>query len=268
MKRKDLERLLSGSTNTEPVINLKSSNSNIHERSTDKRYRHHQNTGSTTHDVSDRMNAEVKHGRVNESKGNENSKYHRKNLHNIENLSADINPTSNFNPSLHEPEAYSHRTSNLSTWIPNLGHPYFVPSRSKSEQILPQPNFQVKRDKSDQYLSDDSQDNRLYSSNIVSPIQCSPRVNKHYDDHQMFNPCMVKPELLDEEQCRVYQPNINMNSYEPFENQVNAQLARLSMLHAQQLNIQVLLEQEWMKLHKVCELFTCMHFDHFRKFEN
>ncbi|CAH8492588.1 unnamed protein product [Heterobilharzia americana] len=32
---------------------------------------------------------------------------------------------------------------------------------------------------------------------------------------------------------------------------MNAQLAKLSILHAQQLNIQVLLEREWLKLHKI-----------------
>lgn len=129
----------------------------------------------------------------------------------------------------------------MSNSTPNLGHLYsHVPRHQTNQTLITEP------EEYDQYISDDSQIQQLFPDTVQS-MPCSPRVNELLEDQ-----CVIDPSFTNSEHFgHIYQPNTNLNIYEFYECQLNKQLTKLSMLHAQQLNIQVLLEREWLKLHKV-----------------
>ncbi|CAH8492613.1 unnamed protein product [Heterobilharzia americana] len=180
MNRKDLHRLFKETPCVEPVINLKRSNNSL-ERIYGKKHRRHQRSESSTNEkspqpkpqpqssnrISDKVKSELGSELVNEFKDNESNKFHLESSHSYENPLAD--KISTPNPSLHESGSYKYKTSNSSTWIPNTIHPSSLSSHCNSGQTLPRYTLLREPDEFDQYLSDDSQDNRLLPD-IDSPI--------------------------------------------------------------------------------------------------
>ncbi|CAH8488373.1 unnamed protein product [Schistosoma turkestanicum] len=246
----------------EPVIQLRSPENLRDRNQLKKRYhllksRRLSNPQSSVNIVSDRRNHDLKSEQVNQLKDNERNKFHLRSSRSRENPTVNRRSVQNNNPLFHNPETYKYQPFDMSMWTPNLGHPY-----SHVPQFQPNQTLLIGPEEYDQYTSDDSQENHLFP-NTVKSMPCSPGVNQRIEDHCVIDPGFTVSEQFGEKHFGYIYP------YEFYENQLNKQLTKLSMLHAQQLNIQVLLEREWLKLHKLnCLKMSKYGYNDLRKSEN
>ncbi|VDP65782.1 unnamed protein product [Schistosoma mattheei] len=211
-----------------------------------KHNRHHKSRSASNHDsslsvVSDKRARDSKLELVENFEDDETNKFHLKSTHTCENPTVSKTSAQNNRLSSHDQETFGYEPFNMSNSTPNLGHLYsHLPRHHTNQTLIAEP------EEYDQYISDDSQIQQLFPDTVQS-MPCSPRVNELLEDQ-----CVIDPSFTNSEHFgHIYQPNTNLNIYEFYECQLNKQLTKLSMLHAQQLNIQVLLEREWLKLHKV-----------------
>ncbi|CAH8515866.1 unnamed protein product [Schistosoma rodhaini] len=254
----------SQSSYTEPVINLRSPDK-LHDRTHSKKHhRYHKsrsgsNHGSSPGVVSDKRTRDSKFGLVEEFEDDETNKFHLKSTHICENPTVSNISVQNKSLLFHDPETFEYEPSNMSNSTPNLDHLFsHVPGHQANQTFITEP------EEHDQHISDDSQIQQLFPD-IAQSTPCSPRANKLFEDHYVLDPSFTNYEHFG----HTYQPNTNLNTYGFYECQLSKQLTKLSMLHAQQLNIQVLLEREWLKLHKLnCLKMAKYGYNDKRKSEN
>ncbi|CAH8514399.1 unnamed protein product [Schistosoma haematobium] len=264
MYERSLRGSLSQSSYTEPVINLRSPDK-LHDRTHSKKHnRYHKSRSASNHDsslsvVSDKRARDSKLELVEDFEDDETNKFHLKSTHTCENPTVSKTSAQN-NPLLsHDRETFGYEPFNISNSTPNLGHLYsHVPRHRTNQTLITEP------EEYDQYVSDDSQIQQLFPDTVQS-MPCSPRVNELLEGQ-----CVIDPSFTNSEHFgHIYQPNTNLNIHEFYECQLNKQLTKLSMLHAQQLNIQVLLEREWLKLHKLnCLKMAKYGYNDIKKSEN
>ncbi|KAH8861139.1 zinc finger domain [Schistosoma japonicum] len=243
----------SESAYSEPVIYIRSPET-IRDRMFPKKHsRHHKSKSTSNFEpfasvVLDKRMRDLKLDSVIDARHSEPNKYHQKLSQNCENSAVRETTTQN-NLLTHDPDTYKCEVPSMSTWVPNIGHPDSHGHRLQSNQMFP-----TKYGEPDQYLSDESQEIQLFPGTVYS-MPCSPRVNTLHQDQFNNNSSFSNSEYFNEKYFgQICQPNTNVNAYEFYESQLNQQLTKLSRLHAQQLNIQVLLEREWVKLHKLNSL--------------
>ncbi|KAK4469644.1 hypothetical protein MN116_007175 [Schistosoma mekongi] len=238
---------------SEPVIYLRSPEA-IRDRMLSKKHRRHYKSKSTSNFESspsvvyDKRVRDLKLEPVNDDRNSESNKYRQTLSHDCENSSVREISTQN-NLLMHDSDAYKYQVPSMVTWIGNSGHP-----ESYAHRLQPNQTFSTKYREPNQYFSDESHENQLLPGTVYS-TPCSPRVSALRKDQFNMNSSFTNSEYFNEKHFgQICQPSTNVNVHEFYENQLNQQLTKLSILHAQQLNIQVQLEREWLKLHKLNNL--------------